>query len=56
MFGMVSAVRFAGTLDAGLESVADGGGTGAAAWLEHAVQTPRSTAVAERLLIGGLLI
>jgi len=50
----VAAGGFAVTLAAGLESVAGEGGAVAAGCLEHAAQTPKSIAVAKRVLIGGL--
>ena len=54
-FGAVAAAGFAGTLSAGLESVADGGAAVVAGCLEHAAENPRSIAMTKSLVIGGLL-
>jgi hypothetical protein len=53
--GAASGVGFAGTPAAGLVAVQGGGGAGPANWFEHAVETQRSTAMIEKLLIGELL-
>jgi hypothetical protein len=54
-FGAVAAAGFAGTLSAGLESVADGGAAVVAGCLEHAAENPRSIAMTKSFVIGGLL-
>ena len=54
-FGAVAAVGFAGTLAAGVESVAGGGAAVVAGCLEHAAENPRSIAMAKSFVLGGLL-
>jgi hypothetical protein len=54
-FGAAAGVGFVGTLAPGMALVAGGGAAVAGGCLEHAAQTPRSTAMVKRLLIGGLL-